>query len=115
MRLSASPSWPRQSGIGVGIIFFSSKATSPNCTLNSPIALATIPPSRLARAPGQSPLRVDPPNLVRAYDFDKAHGRIQIPPIAVRSKPPPYLVTAHPSLLLVPPTPLTPPPNIPST
>src|SRR5260370_11501348 len=101
MRLSASPSWPRQSGIGVGIIFFSSKATSPNCTLTSPIALGTIPPWRLAGARGQSPRRVDPPDLVRAYDVDKAHGRIEIRRIAVRSKPPAYLDKEWPGLVRV--------------
>jgi len=63
--------------------------------------LAAIPPSRLASRPGQSPQRIDPPDLARAQDADKAHGRIEIRRIAVRGKPPAYLDKDWPALARV--------------
>ncbi len=47
-----------------------------------------IPPSRLASHPGQTTERIDPPDLRRATECDKAHGRIEVRRIAVRSKLP---------------------------
>ncbi len=38
---------------------------------------------------------------MRAYDVDKAHGRIEIRRIAVRSKPPAYLDKEWPDLVRV--------------
>jgi hypothetical protein len=49
--------------------------------------LATIPPSRLARRPGQSVAGIDPPDLKRAEHLDYGHGRIETRRIAVRHIP----------------------------
>lgn len=46
-----------------------------------------IPPLRVAAVPGPAERRTDPPDLVRAAEVDKGHGRIETRIIAVRAIP----------------------------